>query len=147
MIDAEALRIAYDSEVCMDDFGQPRSAFLLLRYIPFAKTFLSCRKVTNIEAAQRIVENQTAPHHDIKFMAGFSLKNLLPPHPTSTAEVTASDDNPPRKRKAVERGSSSQPEARAETPAPSHPSPLSGVNPPFQPRMTLLGNVLDPTTA
>jgi hypothetical protein len=81
LIDAEALRIAYDNEVYMDDFGQPRSAFLLLCYIPFAKTFLSYRKVTNIEAAQRVVENQPAPHHDIRFMAGFSLKNLLPPHP------------------------------------------------------------------
>jgi hypothetical protein len=103
--------------------------------------------VTNIKAAQRIVENQPAPHHDIRFMVGFSLKNLLPPHPTSAVKATISNDNPPRKRKTVERGSSSQPKSRAETPTPSCPSPLSGVSPPSQPRMTLLGNVLDLTAA
>uniref|UniRef100_A0A2N9ELK0 Uncharacterized protein n=1 Tax=Fagus sylvatica TaxID=28930 RepID=A0A2N9ELK0_FAGSY len=83
-------------------------------------------KVTNIEAAQRVVENQPAPHHDIRFMAGFSLKELLPPRPISTGETAISDDNPHRKRKAVELGSSSQPESRVEIQAPSRLSPLSG---------------------
>ena len=112
-----------------------------------AKSFLSYRTVTNIEAAQRVVENQPTPHHDIRFMVGFSLKELLPPYPTSVAETTIFDDNPPRKRKAVEQGSSSQPESRAKIQAPSHPSHLSGVSPSSQPKMMLLGNVLDSSTA
>ncbi|GMY34278.1 hypothetical protein FCV25MIE_29520, partial [Fagus crenata] len=72
LVDIGGLRIAYYSEVCTKYFGQPRSTFLLLRYIPPAKTFLSCRKIANTATAQRVVENQPALHHDIRFMAGFS---------------------------------------------------------------------------
>ena len=145
LIDSAGLQIAYNSEVCTDDFGQPRSAFLLLRYIPSAKTFLTCRKVKSIEVAQRVIENQPTPHHDIRYMIGFSLKDFLPPRPTPAVETAVPKDNPPRKRKAVERGSSSQPEGGAKIQEIPRSSPLSGPSPPSQPLMMLLGNVLDPS--
>ncbi|GMY32586.1 hypothetical protein FCV25MIE_27828 [Fagus crenata] len=78
-------------------------------------------------------------------MAGFSLKELLPPCPTPAAETTVPEDNPPRKRKAVKRGSSSQPEDGVEIQEIPRPSPLSGASPSSQPPVTLLGNVLDPS--
>ncbi len=78
-------------------------------------------------------------------MIGFSLKDFLPPRPTPAAETAVPKDNPPRKRKAVERGSSSQPEGGAKIQEIPRSSPLSGPSPPSQPRMMLLGNVLDPS--
>jgi hypothetical protein len=32
-----ALQIVYDSDVCTDEYANPRSAFKLLRYIPSAR--------------------------------------------------------------------------------------------------------------
>jgi hypothetical protein len=64
------LHTTYNSEVCTTDYRQPRSSFLLLHYIPNAKTFLACRKVEDIKAAQSILENQPAPYHDVRYMSG-----------------------------------------------------------------------------
>ncbi|GMY31475.1 hypothetical protein FCV25MIE_26717 [Fagus crenata] len=78
-------------------------------------------------------------------MIGFSLKDLLPPRPTPAAETAVPKDNLPRKRKAVERGSSLQPEGGGKIQEIPRLSPLNGPSPPSQPRMLLLVNVLDPS--
>ena len=74
-----ALKIVYDSEVCVDDYVNPYSAFKLLRYIPSAKSFLLCRQVKDLVAAKANPVNQSAPAHDIRHMAEINLKKLLPP--------------------------------------------------------------------
>ena len=78
MTNFAALQIAYNSEVCTDNYGNPRFAFLLLYYIPSAKTFLACRQVKDKKAAQEVVENQAAPHHDIRHLSGINIKKLFP---------------------------------------------------------------------
>ena len=81
------LKTIYDSEVCTDEYGNPCFAFLLLRYVPFARTFLLCRKVKDIAAAQSKLENQAPSAHDIRHplghdtqhMVGINVWNLLLP--------------------------------------------------------------------
>jgi hypothetical protein len=108
-----ALQIVYDSEVCTDNYANPRSAFLLLRYIPSAKSFLACRQVKDLAATRANPENQAAPAHDIRHMSRINLKKLLPP-PRVQAE--ASKFTPPgdlirkRKRKGASKGETSCPE-------------------------------------
>uniref|UniRef100_A0A2N9GES3 Uncharacterized protein n=1 Tax=Fagus sylvatica TaxID=28930 RepID=A0A2N9GES3_FAGSY len=44
LTDPVALQAVYDSEVCVDEYANPRSAYKLLRYIPSARSFLQCRQ-------------------------------------------------------------------------------------------------------
>uniref|UniRef100_A0A2N9IFD1 Uncharacterized protein n=1 Tax=Fagus sylvatica TaxID=28930 RepID=A0A2N9IFD1_FAGSY len=44
LTDPVALQAVYDSEVCVDEYANPRSAYKLLRYTPSARTFLQCRQ-------------------------------------------------------------------------------------------------------
>uniref|UniRef100_A0A2N9ENV8 Uncharacterized protein n=1 Tax=Fagus sylvatica TaxID=28930 RepID=A0A2N9ENV8_FAGSY len=114
-----ALKIVYDSEVCIDDYGNPCSAFLLLRYVSSARTFLLCRKVKDIVAAQSKLENQAPPAHNIQHplghvtqsMAGINLWNLLPPRAPAAASVPAPTGGPwGRKRKNSSQGETSRAE-------------------------------------
>ena len=73
-----ALQVVYDSEVCVDDYANPRSAFKLLRYIPSVRSFLACRQVKDLVAAKANPEIQAAPAHDIRHMSGINPKRLLP---------------------------------------------------------------------
>ena len=91
----------------MDVYGNPFSAFLLLRYLPSARTFLACRQVKDKEAVQAIVENQAAPHHDIWHMSGINIKRLFPPPHVS---AKASGSTPPRDIRRRKRKGSSQEE-------------------------------------
>ncbi|GMY38948.1 hypothetical protein FCV25MIE_34192, partial [Fagus crenata] len=78
-------------------------------------------------------------------MSGFNIKGLLPP--CSLAEASGSTpqaDLQPHKRKAPARGASSQLEPPIDLVDFGLDTRLSGVVPPNQPRMTFLGNVLDP---
>uniref|UniRef100_A0A2N9FPL1 Uncharacterized protein n=1 Tax=Fagus sylvatica TaxID=28930 RepID=A0A2N9FPL1_FAGSY len=70
-----------------------------------AKTFPACRKVENIKVTQSVLENQPAPHHDIKYITGFNLKGILPPRPSTDGTETV----PPAKHQ------------QWKTKAPSHP--------------------------
>ena len=139
------LRIVYDSEVCTENYGQPHSAFLLLHYIPSARTFLSCKKVTDKDAAQQKLENQPSYHHDIRHMTSFSLRGLLPPRPSSRGPIMGASvpiEEPSRKRKAPTRESPSPLGSLEGGYSFSSQSPLGGPVPPSRLRMTLLGNVL-----
>ena len=107
-----ALQIVYDSEVYTNEYANPCSAFLPLYYLPPARSFLACRQVKDKAAARAIIENQAAPHHDIRHMSGINIKRLLPP-PCVQAE--ASGSTPPgdlrkRKRKSSSKGETSHPE-------------------------------------
>lgn len=145
LVNSPHLHTIYDSKVCTDEYVQPRSALLLLRYIPNAKTFLACRKVKDLKAAQSILENQLAPHHDIRHMSGFNLKGLLPPRPLAEASGSAPPtDLQPRKRKAPAHGASSQPEPPIDLEDSRQGALPSGATESNQPQMTLLGNMLDP---
>ena len=78
-------------------------------------------------------------------MSGFNLKGLLPPCSLAKASrSTPQADLQPRKRKAPAPGASSQPEPPIDLVDFGRDTPLSEVVPPNQPRMTFLGNVLDP---
>lgn len=111
MTNFAALQIVYNSKVCTDNYGNLRSAFLLLLYIPSAKTFLAYRKVKSIKFVQEVVENQVAPHHDIRHMSGINISRLLPPCASPGASgSTPPGDLRPRKRKASFRGETSRPE-------------------------------------
>uniref|UniRef100_A0A2N9GCS3 Uncharacterized protein n=1 Tax=Fagus sylvatica TaxID=28930 RepID=A0A2N9GCS3_FAGSY len=52
LTDPVALQAVYDSEVCVDEYANPRSAYKLLRYIPSARTFLQCRDIRAYPSAQ-----------------------------------------------------------------------------------------------
>ena len=145
LTDKHVLRIVYDSEVCTENYGQPHSAFLLLHYIPSARTFLSCKKVTDKDAAQQKLENQPSSHHDIRHMTSFSLRGLLPPRPSSRGPIMGASvpiEEPSRKRKAPTRESPSPLGSLEGGYSFSSQSPLGGPVPPSRLRMTLLGNVL-----
>ena len=96
------LKTIYDSEVCTDEYGNPCFAFLLLRYVLSARTFLLCRKAKDIAAARSKLENQALPAHDIRHphghdtqhMAGINLMNLLPPRALVTVSVPAPTGGP-----------------------------------------------------
>ncbi len=112
-----ALKTVYDSKFCTDEYDNPRSAFLLLRYVSSARTFLLCRKVKDIAAARSKLENQALPAHDIRHplghdtqhMAGTNLQNLLPPRAPTTVSVLAPAGGPRgRKRKNSSRGETSR---------------------------------------
>jgi hypothetical protein len=96
----------------VDDYANPRSAFKLLRYIPSAKSFLLCRQVKDLAAAKANPENQSAPAHDIRHMAGINLKRLLPPVRT---QAEASDPVLPVERKRKRKGPSKGEASRSET--------------------------------
>ena len=69
----------------MDDYGQLRSAPLLLRYVACSHSYLTCRLVSNIRAAQLDPTNLPLPPIDIRDvldvevpdMSGINLRNLL----------------------------------------------------------------------
>uniref|UniRef100_A0A2N9J6C5 Uncharacterized protein n=1 Tax=Fagus sylvatica TaxID=28930 RepID=A0A2N9J6C5_FAGSY len=97
---------SYDSEVCVDEYANPRSAYKLLRYIPSARSFLQCRQVRNLAEALANPANKSPPAHDIRAMAGINLKKLLPPRPQ--AETSEPILPLKRKRKGVPKGEASQ---------------------------------------
>uniref|UniRef100_A0A2N9HJX4 Uncharacterized protein n=1 Tax=Fagus sylvatica TaxID=28930 RepID=A0A2N9HJX4_FAGSY len=102
-------------------------------------------KVKDLKATQSILENQPAPHHDIRHMSGFNLKGLLPPRPSVEASGSAPPiDLQPRKRKAPAHGASSQPEPPINLEDSGRGALPSGATESNQPQMTLLGNMLDP---
>jgi hypothetical protein len=106
LTDPVALQAVYDSEVCVDEYANPRSAYKLLRYIPSARSFLQCRQVRNLAEALANPANKSPPAHDIRNMAGINLKKLLPPR----AQAETSEPVLPlkRKRKGVPKGEASQ---------------------------------------
>ena len=106
LTDPVALQAVYDSEVCVDEYANPRSAYKLLRYIPSAQSFLQCRQVKNLAEALANPANKSPDAHDIRGMAGINLKKLLPPRP----EAETSEPILPlkRKRKGVAKGEASQ---------------------------------------
>uniref|UniRef100_A0A2N9ER21 Uncharacterized protein n=1 Tax=Fagus sylvatica TaxID=28930 RepID=A0A2N9ER21_FAGSY len=106
LTDPVALQAVYDSEVCVDEYANPRSAYKLLRYIPSARTFLQCRQVRNLAEALANPANKSPPAHDIRAMAGINLKKLLPPRPQ--AETSEPILPLKRKRKGVPKGEASQ---------------------------------------
>ena len=79
LTDPVALQAVYDSEVCVDEYANPRSAYKRLRYIPSARSFLQCRQVKNLAKALANPANKPPEPHDIRGMAGINLKKLLPP--------------------------------------------------------------------
>lgn len=113
LTDPAALSIVYESEVCVDDYANPRSAYKLLRYIPFARSFLLCRQVKDFATAKANPANASDPPHDIREMAGINIKKLLPP---SCTQAEASDPILPgerkRKRKGPSKGEASRPEVQ-----------------------------------
>ena len=104
-----ALKAVYDSEVCVDEYANPRSAYKLLWYVPSARSFLLCRQVKNLAEAFANLANQSPSAHDIREMAGINLKKLLPP-----VRTQAVDSEPvlplewKRKRKGAPKGKASQ---------------------------------------
>jgi hypothetical protein len=137
-----AVQIVYDSEVWTDKYENPHSAFLLLHYLPSVRSFLACRQVKNKEATWAAVENQTAPHHDIRHMSGINIKRLLP-LPRVSAE--ASGSTPPgdlrkRKWKGSSKGETSRPEPQINPEVSRTEAPQSGADnqpPTTQPRIEL----------
>ncbi len=111
LTDPVALKAVYDSEVCVDEYANPRSTYKLLRYVPSARSFLLCRQVRNLTAALANPANQSEPSHDIRHMVGINLKKLLPP---TRPQAEASDPVLPgeckSKRKGLSKGDSSRPE-------------------------------------
>jgi hypothetical protein len=111
LTDPVALKAVYDSEVCVDEYANPRSTYKLLRYVPSARSFLLCRQVRNLAAALANPANQSEPPHDIRHMVGINLKKLLPP---TCPQAKASDPVLPgeckSKRKGLSKGDSSRPE-------------------------------------
>uniref|UniRef100_A0A2N9H9T8 Uncharacterized protein n=1 Tax=Fagus sylvatica TaxID=28930 RepID=A0A2N9H9T8_FAGSY len=106
LTDPIALQAVYDSEVCVDEYANPRSAYKLLRYIPSARSFLQCRQVRNLAEALANPANKSPPAHDIRAMAGINLKKLLPPR---TQAKTSEPVLPlKRKRRGVPKGEASQ---------------------------------------
>jgi hypothetical protein len=105
LTDPVALQAVYDSEVCVDENANPRSAYKLLRYIPSARSFLQCRQVRNLAEALANPANKSPPAHDIRAMAGINLKKLLPPRPQ--AETSEPILPLKRKRKGVPKGEAS----------------------------------------
>ncbi len=86
LIKINSLRQVWENELYTDDFGQPRSAPLLLRYVSGTHSYLSCRLVSNICAAQLDPSNLPLPPINIREvldcaapdMSSINLKNLLP---------------------------------------------------------------------
>jgi hypothetical protein len=112
LTDPTALKVVYDSEVCVDDYANPRSAFKLLRYLPSARSFLLCRQVKDLAAAKVNPANQSAPTHDIRHMAGINLKKLLP---LIRTQAEASDPILSGERKRKRKGPSKGESSRLET--------------------------------
>uniref|UniRef100_A0A2N9G9I8 Aminotransferase-like plant mobile domain-containing protein n=1 Tax=Fagus sylvatica TaxID=28930 RepID=A0A2N9G9I8_FAGSY len=107
-----ALKAVYDSEVCVDEYANPRSAYKLLRYIPSARSFLQTSVQTsykNLAEALANPANQSPPAHDIRDMAGINLKKLLPPVRTQAVDSEpVLPLNGRRKRKGAPKGEASQ---------------------------------------
>ena len=103
LTDPAALKVVYDSEVCVDDYANPRSPFKLLRYVPSARSFLLCRQVKDLAAAKANPANQSALAHNIRHMAGINLKKLLP---SVRTQAEASNPILPEERKRKRRGPS-----------------------------------------
>uniref|UniRef100_A0A2N9GEE4 Uncharacterized protein n=1 Tax=Fagus sylvatica TaxID=28930 RepID=A0A2N9GEE4_FAGSY len=107
LTDPVALQAVYDSEVCVDEYANPRSAYKLLRYIPSARSFLQCRQVRNLAEALANPANKSPPAHDIRAMAGIQLEgSSYPPRPQ--AETSEPILPLKRKRKGVPKGEASQ---------------------------------------
>uniref|UniRef100_A0A2N9FQB6 Uncharacterized protein n=1 Tax=Fagus sylvatica TaxID=28930 RepID=A0A2N9FQB6_FAGSY len=129
LTDPVALKAVYDSEVCVDEYANPCSAFKLLRYIPSARSFLLCRQVKDLAAAQANPDNQSAPPHDIRHMAGINLKKLLPPiHTQAEASDPVLPGERKRKRKGPSKGESSRPKTLITPEALQAKAPLAGVD-------------------
>uniref|UniRef100_A0A2N9HPZ9 Uncharacterized protein n=1 Tax=Fagus sylvatica TaxID=28930 RepID=A0A2N9HPZ9_FAGSY len=104
-----ALQAVYDSEVCVDEYANPRSAYKLLRYILSAQSFLQCRQVKNLAEALANPANKSPPAHDIRDMAGINLKKLLPPtRPQAETSEPVLPLERKRKRKGPVKGEASQ---------------------------------------
>jgi hypothetical protein len=109
LTDPVALQAVYDSEVCVDEYANPRSAYKLLRYIPSARSFLQCRQVRNLAEALANPANKSPPAHDIRDMAGINLKKLLPPtRPQAETSEPVLPLERKRKRKGPAKGEASQ---------------------------------------
>ena len=106
------MKVVYDSEVGVDEHANPRSAYKLLRYIPYAKSFLLYKQVKDLAAALANPANQSPPAHDIRHMAGINLKKLFPPVRT---QAEASDPVLPGERKRKRKGPSKEGSSRPET--------------------------------
>uniref|UniRef100_A0A2N9FLX9 Uncharacterized protein n=1 Tax=Fagus sylvatica TaxID=28930 RepID=A0A2N9FLX9_FAGSY len=113
LTDPVALQAVYDSEVCVDEYANPRSAYKLLRYIPSARSFLQCRQVRNLAEALANPANQSPPAHDIRDMAGINLKKLLPP---TRPQAETSKPVLPLERKRKRKGPAKGEAPPAETP-------------------------------
>uniref|UniRef100_A0A2N9I2C5 Uncharacterized protein n=1 Tax=Fagus sylvatica TaxID=28930 RepID=A0A2N9I2C5_FAGSY len=113
LTDPVALQAVYDSEVYVDEYANPRSAFKLLRYIPSARSFLLCRQVRNLAEALANPANQSPPAHDIKHMAEINLKKLLPP---TRPQAETSEPVLPLERKRKRKGPTKGEAPPAETP-------------------------------
>uniref|UniRef100_A0A2N9FTD1 Uncharacterized protein n=1 Tax=Fagus sylvatica TaxID=28930 RepID=A0A2N9FTD1_FAGSY len=86
LININSLREVWESELCTEDYAQPRSAPLLLRYVAQTHSYLACRLVSDIQAARANPTNLALPAIDIRElldvdapdMSGINLRNLLP---------------------------------------------------------------------
>uniref|UniRef100_A0A2N9G0U2 Uncharacterized protein n=1 Tax=Fagus sylvatica TaxID=28930 RepID=A0A2N9G0U2_FAGSY len=109
LIKINSLRRAWESELCTDDWAQPRSAPLQLRYTARTHSCLACRLVPDLEAAQANPENKHLPAVDIRDvldteapdMSGINLRNLLPTRRAEgTSENVPASSQPARKKRA-----------------------------------------------
>ncbi len=147
MIKINSLRQVWESELCTDDFGQLRSAPLLLRYLAHAHTYLACRLVPNIEAAQADLANSSLPAIDIRDvldvtasdMSGINLRNLLPNRAQEGISKNVPSSSQPAQRKRSRVESSVGPSRLAPI---TPPSPLALEAPGADHQFTHLGNVV-----
>uniref|UniRef100_A0A2N9EMW8 Uncharacterized protein n=1 Tax=Fagus sylvatica TaxID=28930 RepID=A0A2N9EMW8_FAGSY len=129
LTDPVALKVIYDSEVCVDEYANPRSAYKLFRYIPSTQSFLLCRQVKDLAAALANPANRSDPAHDIRHMAGINLKKLLPPtRPQAEAFDPVLPGERKRKRKGPSKGDTSRPETVAIPEAAPAQAVLPGVD-------------------
>uniref|UniRef100_A0A2N9IPD9 Uncharacterized protein n=1 Tax=Fagus sylvatica TaxID=28930 RepID=A0A2N9IPD9_FAGSY len=101
LTDPVALQAVYNSEVCVDEYANPRSAYKLLRYIPSAQTFLQCRQVKNLTEALANPANQSPPAQDIRDMAEEEEKGC-PKGEASQAVTAAAPDTAPAASQKIE---------------------------------------------
>uniref|UniRef100_A0A2N9FHG6 Transposase (putative) gypsy type domain-containing protein n=1 Tax=Fagus sylvatica TaxID=28930 RepID=A0A2N9FHG6_FAGSY len=161
LIKINSLRRAWESELCTDDYAQPRSAPLLLRYTARTHSYLACSWMPFTcgpnEAPGRITTTcgpneapvclgRDIPAIDIRDvldteapdMSGINLRNLLPTRRAEgTSESVPASSQPARKKKA-----------RVESPGgPSRPSTFAQPGLPASEaqetvHVTQLGNVV-----
>uniref|UniRef100_A0A2N9I524 Uncharacterized protein n=1 Tax=Fagus sylvatica TaxID=28930 RepID=A0A2N9I524_FAGSY len=104
-----SLREVWESELCTEDYAQPRSAPLLLRYVAQTHSYLACRLVSDIQAARANPTNLALPTVDIRElldvdtpdMSGINLRNLLPTRSREgTSENVPASSQPARSKRA-----------------------------------------------